>query len=197
MRKEIRQSMLVPTRQETVFLGLSNRANFTSPAVARIDSARAHASSGSARSSQSSGYSSQLSTSERDQIVARIDSTRAHASSGSARSSQRSGYSSQLSTSERDQIVQDDDDDEEEEEEEEQADECLQPQPQENKQHLIDTMNTSSGSSQHRAYVPLRPIARKRPTMIQKLSASYNHSKGLAEAERNVPKRRSLLSSDL
>jgi hypothetical protein len=98
-------------------------------------------------------------------------------------------YSAQLSTSEREQIVQDD-------EEEEEADECLLVQPQENKEHLID-MNTSSLSSQQRAYVPPRPIARKRPTMSQKLSATYNHSKGLAEAERNVPKRRSLLSSDL
>ena len=153
MRKEIRQSMLVPTRQEPIFIGLSNRANFTNPAVTRIDS------------------------------------TRAHASSGSARSSQSSVYSAQLSTSEREQIVQDD--------EEEEADECLLAQPQENKEHLIDTMNTSSLSSQQRAYVPPRPIPRKRPTMSQKLSATYNHSKGLAEAERNVPKRRSLLSSDL
>ena len=99
-------------------------------------------------------------------------------------------YSAQLSTSEREQIVQDD------EEEEEEADECLHVQPQENKEHLID-MNTSSLSSQQRAYVPPRPIARKRPTMSQKLSATYNHSKGLTEAERNVSKRRSLLSSDL
>ena len=69
MRKEIQQSILVQTRQKPIVIGLSNRANFTSPAVTRNDSPRAHASSGSARSSQSSVYSSQLSTSEREQIV--------------------------------------------------------------------------------------------------------------------------------